>query len=112
MFGVGINFTDSTAYLSAVQRIEAVPLDASKKFLLNRYAYSEQLYRYLYTQAEKRNETCLVFYARSRRRAEKDYLRLRRRLHKERGQHNVVEIPGDAFHFTAVPYVNRMAAQQ
>ena len=106
MYGVGRNFADSTIYLTAVQRLDNVPLDRPQGYLLNRYAYSEQFYQYLYTQAGKRHETCSVTFATSRAKAEKKYLRLRRRLVKEYGQQNVVELPADAFHFTVVPFID------
>lgn len=107
LFGVGINFADSTVYLSAVERLDEVPLDRSQGYLLNRYAYSEQLYQYLYTKAEMRNETCAVVFSTSRAKAEKRYLHLRRKMIKERGVRNVIEIPGGDFHFKAVPYRER-----
>lgn len=107
IYGVGINFADSTCYLTSVQRVENVPLERSQGFLLNRYAYSEQLFQYLYTQAEKRHETCSVFFASTRAKAEKQFLKLKRRMIKERGEQHLIEIPADAFHFVAVPYVER-----
>ena len=107
MYAMGINFADSTVYLTSVQRLDNVPLDRSQGYLLNRYLYSEQFNQYLYVQTGKRHEICSVSFTTSRAKAEKKYLRLRRRLINERGQHNVVELPADAFRFIAVPFIDR-----
>lgn len=111
MFGAGINFADSTVYLTAVQRVDSVPLERSQGFLLNRYAYSDQLGRYLFVNAGKNNETCAVFFDTSRSKVEKQYLRLRRRFQKNKGL-RIEEVPGDAFRFRGVSYTPRTASQQ
>ena len=105
MFGVGQSFADSTVYLSSVQRVDSVSLDASQKMLLMRYAYSEQLYQHLVGQG-KTGEMCCVFFGKTRSGVEKRYAKLRRRMQKERGTAHVVEIAGDVFRFKAVPYIS------
>lgn len=103
MFGVAMNFADSTIYMTAVGRVDSVAHDASQGVMMNRYAYSEQLNQYLYAQADKRHETCAVLTASSRAKAEKQYLKIRRRIVRDHGAHNLVEIPANAFFFRPVP---------
>lgn len=107
LYGIGMNFADSTIYFSAVQSLDNVAIDRAQGYLLNRYAYSEQLNQYLYTQFGKKHETCSVFFASTRAKAEKKCQRIRRRIAKKYGQHNIVELPADAFRFETVPFVER-----
>ncbi len=104
IFGVGTNFADSTAYFTSVQRLDSALLERSQDYLIGRQYYSDQLNRYLMSQAEKTNETCCVFFATSRAKTEKLYLKVRRRMVKERGQKNIIELPVDAFRFRVLSY--------
>ena len=75
MFGFASSFSDSTVYMTSVQRVDSVYLTHKKLFLDNRENYSLQLKEYLESiGAPKR--TCIVIFDRNFKKAEKKWTKL------------------------------------
>ena len=82
MFGFASSFSDSTVYMTSVQRVDSVYLTHKKLFLDNRENYSLQLKEYLESiGAPKR--TCIVIFDRNFKKAEKKWTKLHDRYTKQ-----------------------------
>ena len=82
MFGFASSFSDSTVYMTSVQRVDSVYLTHKKLFLDNRENYSLQLKEYLESiGAPKR--TCIVIFDRNFKKAEKKWTKLYERYTKK-----------------------------
>ena len=82
MFGFASSFSDSTVYMTSVQRVDSVYLTHKKLFLDNRENYSLQLKEYLESiGAPKR--TCIVIFDRNFKKAEKKWAKLYERYTKK-----------------------------
>lgn len=103
-FGMGTALTDSTAYLTTVQVIPQASLDKKTKFLVYRDEYSKQLKRYLESRFEA-HQTCAVIFATSRKAAEKEYLKVRRTLKKDKAL-KVTELEAGSFTFSPIVFEN------
>lgn len=77
MFGFSASFQDSVVYMTDVQDVAGAWMDNKSKFLISRDNYSYQLKHYLEGIGEK-NRVCMVFFAKSKSKAERQYLKLRK----------------------------------
>ncbi len=77
MFGFSASFKDSTVYLTDIQKLDSVWIESKGNYVLFRDEYSRQIKNYLATNHSAPNRTCVVFYAFDRKKAEKQYLKMR-----------------------------------
>lgn len=98
LYGLSTSFNDSTAYITDVQVVDDAYL-VNGKFLGGAADYCEQMNSYYSNKgAERRTNT--VFFQKTREKAEKAYVKLRKRLNK-RGIHPD-PLPTGEFVFNAV----------
>lgn len=98
-FGYATCLGDSTVYVSAIQQLEGAQLTKKKSMLVSREQYSHQMEQYM-RSTDGKVYTCAIFYAKSRKKAEKQYVSLRRQCNRQKEK--MVELPADAFAFTAL----------
>ena len=110
MFGFSASFTDSLACLTSVQQLDSAWVDPSHGFLMDRALYSLQLQYYVESTKGISNNTCAVFYAKSRRKAERLYNKIRQRYV---GNEDVKlrELPEEEFRFKAENYIENAPVQ-
>lgn len=82
MFGFSASFKDSVVYVTDIQNVQGAWIDTKTKFLLGRDEYSRQLKNYLTDQLQQPKRVCLVFFEMSRKKAEKQYLKLMKKYKK------------------------------
>lgn len=78
MFGFAASFQDSVIYMTDIQDVQGAWMDTKSKFLLGRDNYSYQLKNHLETQGLLQR-VCVVFFAKNRKKAEKMYVKLRKK---------------------------------
>ena len=105
MFGFSASFQDSTVYMTEIQDMQGAWMDKKTKFLLGRDNYSYQLSHHL-TEQGMPNRVCMVFFSTSKNKAEKKYLKLRKKYtttqKKKKSKKNVAETaPYDLRYITA-----------
>lgn len=100
IFGYGLSFRDSTAYLSAITTLPASAINSKTKFLKDRDNYSAQVKKYI-ENAGVKHVTCAVFFTTSKKRAEKKYAKVRKQILRDR-QTQLLDIPEEAFAFKLV----------
>jgi hypothetical protein len=99
VYGVASCLGDTVVYVTTLQSPEEATIDTKTSFLAQRSQYSQQLERYL-RDREGRAYTAATIFAKTRRKAEKSLLALRRRLSREASS-KLIEISSDDFHFAA-----------
>ena len=77
MFGFAASFTDSVVYMTEIQDVKGAWYDTKSKFLLGRDNYSLQLKAHFKEKMQLSDRVCMVFFAKSQKKAEKKYLKLR-----------------------------------
>jgi hypothetical protein len=89
MFAFAASFTDTIVYFTNVMEVDSVWIQSKNKFLIGRDAYSRQFREYLSEKKQMPNRTCVVFFDKNRKKAEKKYLKLKRLYtqSKDGGQH-------------------------
>lgn len=97
MYGVAIDFNDSTVYLTDVQSLDSVVMypDGSIRDLSG---YSLQLKVYLEGVLGETNQTCAIIYSDKKRKLEKRFSTMRRRLQYSKGR-TLKQIGRDDFAF-------------
>ena len=102
MYAISASFNDSTVYITDVQEVDSAYL-VKKTFLGGLKRYTEQLDSYFKEKyGERRTNT--VFFKTTRKKAEKQYVKLRKRYTS--GDVKLVVLPTGEFTFTAVrPYI-------
>ena len=76
MFGFSASFKDSVIYVTDIQDVQGAWIEKKSKFLMGRDQYSEQLKTHLSEQLQQKNRVCVVFFHKSKKKAEKKYLKL------------------------------------
>ena len=102
MYAISASFNDSTVYITDVQEVDSAYL-VKKTFLGGLKRYTEQLDSYFKEKyGERRTNT--VFFKTTRKKAEKQYVKLRKR--DTSGDVKLGVLPTGEFTFTAVrPYI-------
>lgn len=85
MFGFAASFVDSTLYLTDIQDVKGVWYDTKDKALLERDNYSNQLKEYMKENMGQSNRVCLVIFATTKKKAEKKYLKLKKKYMSKDG---------------------------
>ena len=97
MYGVAVNFNDSTTYLTEVQHLDSITINLDGA-LRNYASYSQQLKLYLEGTLGKQDQTCAVIYADKKKKLEKRYLKTRKRILSDRAK-SLILIGKEAFAF-------------
>lgn len=97
LFGVATNLNDSTVYLTDVQHLDSMTLNADGS-LPNYVGYSLQLKVYLEGELNESHQTCAVIYSEKKKRLEKRFLAVRKKYLNIKG--NTLKLIGsDVFQF-------------
>ena len=83
IFGVSINFTDSTTYLTDVQVLEPAYIETKTGFLYDRSIYSQQLQMWVEHAMGQPNTTCTVFFSTSKSKLEEKFIKVRNKYTKD-----------------------------
>lgn len=83
IFGVSINFTDSTTYITDVQALEPAYIETRTGFLYDRSIYSQQLQIWVEHAKNQPNTTCTVFFSENKSQLEKKYIKVRNNYNKD-----------------------------
>lgn len=97
MFGVGIDFNDSTIYLTDVQHLDSIVVNSDKS-IQNQVNYSLQLKVYLEGILGENDQTCAVIYSPKKRKLEKRFIKMRKRYQADESK-ILKQIGTDAFTF-------------
>ncbi len=79
MFGFAASFKDSVVYMTEIQDVKDAMYDTKSKFLLGRDSYSDQLKTYFREKMQLSDRVCVVMFSTSKKKAEKKYLKLRKK---------------------------------
>lgn len=97
LFGVATNLNDSTVYLTDVQHLDSMTLNADGS-LPNYVGYSLQLKVYLEGELDESHQTCAVIYSEKKKKLEKRFLAVRKKYLNIKG--NTLKLIGsDTFQF-------------
>lgn len=97
LFGVATNLNDSTVYLTDVQHLDSMTLNADGS-LPNYVGYSLQLKVYLEGELDENHQTCAVIYSEKKKKLEKRFLAVRKKYLNIKG--NTLKLIGsDTFQF-------------
>lgn len=83
IFGVSINFTDSTTYITDIQALEPAYIETRTGFLYDRSIYSQQLQIWVEYAKNQPNTTCTVFFSENKSQLEKKYIKVRNNYNKD-----------------------------
>ena len=79
IFGFAASFKDSVVYMTEIQDVQGALYDTKTKFLLGRDSYSDQLKTYFKEKMKLSDRVCMVMFSTSKKKAEKKYLKLRKK---------------------------------
>ena len=97
MYGVAVNFNDSTVYLTDVQHLDSVVINPDGS-LQNYVGYSLQLKVYLEGTLGETYQTCAVIYSDKKKKLEKRFMNMRKRYQTDKDK-ILKQIGTDAFTF-------------
>lgn len=83
LYGMAKSYQDSLVYMTEIMLLENVALDKSTGGVANVELYSEQLKNYL-AQLGKTGYICSLFYEKSQKKIEKSYMKLKKRVMKDK----------------------------
>ena len=105
MFGFAASFKDSVVYITDIQDVKGAWYDTKSKFLLGREHYSSQLKEHLKEKLQMPDKVCMVLFATSKKKAEKKYLKLRKKYlssKKRTSSYEVRYVTSQEFQFEPV----------
>lgn len=103
MFGVGVSFTDSVAYLTEVHPVTPVYIETSTGFLYDRSLYALQLKNILEEKYNLPNTTCVVFFDKSRKKMERKREKVRKG-YLDSESFTIMRMPRELFTFFPVEW--------
>lgn len=103
IFGGGISFSDSLAYITEIQDIDAYI--QSNGFLNDRSLYTLQLNNHLVSKRGREHITCAVFFSTKKAKAEKKREKLKKKYRTGFLGMRLIELRADEFHFTTEEWV-------
>ena len=92
MFGFAASFKDSVVYMTEIQDVQGAWYDTKSKFLLGRDNYSLQLKDHFKEKLQMPDRVCMVFFAKSMKKAEKKYLKLRKKYLSDKKRTSSYEV--------------------
>ena len=99
MFGFSASFKDSVIYVTDIQDVQGAWINTKTKFLMGRDQYAGQLQAHLSEQRQLNNRVCVVFFKKSKKKAEKQYLKL---MKKYKDGYDIRYLNSSEFRFEAV----------
>ncbi len=105
LFGYAMSLSDSTVYLTDIQRLDSVYLDKKSGFLMDRQLYSMQLQAYLEDSLHLENMTTAVFFHKKPKKAEKKHAKVEKH-NRQDGTLKFKRISADDFHFYAERWID------
>ncbi len=79
MFGFSASFKDSVVYITDINDVQGAWMESKSKFLSGIENYSYQLRDYFNTQLSMPDRVCMVFYATSFKKAERKFVKLKKK---------------------------------
>jgi hypothetical protein len=92
IFGFAASFKDSVVYMTEIQDVPNVWYDTKSKFLLGRNNYSAQLKEYFRDKLQMPDRVCMVIFAKTMKKAEKKYLKLRKKYLSDKKHTSTYEV--------------------
>jgi hypothetical protein len=92
IFGFAASFKDSVVYMTEIQDVPNVWYDTKSKFLLGRDNYSAQLKEYFRDKLQMPDRVCMVIFAKTMKKAEKKYLKLRKKYLSDKKHISTYEV--------------------
>jgi len=92
IFGFAASFKDSVVYMTEIQDVPNVWYDTKSKFLLGRDNYSAQLKEYFRDKLQMPDRVCMVIFAKTMKKAEKKYLKLRKKYLSDKKHTSTYEV--------------------
>lgn len=92
VFGFAASFKDSVVYMTEIQDVPNVWYDTKSKFLLGRDNYSAQLKEYFRDKLQMPDRVCMVIFAKTMKKAEKKYLKLRKKYLSDKKHTSTYEV--------------------
>ena len=92
IFGFAASFKDSVVYITEIQDVPNVWYDTKSKFLLGRDNYSAQLKEYFRDKLQMPDRVCMVIFAKTMKKAEKKYLKLRKKYLSDKKHTSTYEV--------------------
>ena len=105
MFGFAASFNDTIVHFTNVMEVDSAWVEKKGNFLLGRTLYSRQLRNYLAKEKDLPQRTCIVMYAKTKEKAEKQLIKLRKLYTEDKrnkGHFDVRYINDGEFHFETV----------
>ena len=105
MFGFAASFNDTIVHFTNIMEVDSVWIETKNNFLLGRNYYSHQFRSYLEKNMQMPDRTCITMYAKTRAKAEKKYLKLRRKYPQSKdgkAHFDVRYLDDGAFNFKTV----------
>lgn len=100
IYGMAASFNDSTIYITNVQKLDSAYITDKQDLLYGRQDYSGQLKTYMQEQGHH-DMTCITFFATTLKKAQKEYLKLRKR-YLDRHAYIIKSIDPEAFTYRPV----------
>jgi predicted CopG family antitoxin len=92
IFGFAASFKDSVVYMTEIQDVQGAMYDKKTKFLLGRDSYSDQLKTYFKEKKQMSDRVCMVMFSTSKKKAEKKYLKLRKKYVGDKKRPSTYEV--------------------
>jgi predicted CopG family antitoxin len=92
VFGFAASFKDSVVYMTEIQDVQGALYDTKTKFLLGRDSYSDQLKTYFKEKKQMSDRVCMVMFSTSKKKAEKKYLKLRKKYVGDKKRPSTYEV--------------------
>ena len=92
VFGFAASFKDPVVYMTEIQDVQGAMYDTKTKFLLGRDSYSDQLKTYFRETMQMPNRVCMVMFSTSKKKAEKKYLKLRKKYVGDKKRPSTYEV--------------------
>jgi len=92
IFGFAASFKDSVVYMTEIQDVQGAMYDKKTKFLLGRDSYSDQLKTYFKEKKQMSDRICMVMFSTSKKKAEKKYLKLRKKYVGDKKRPSTYEV--------------------
>lgn len=105
MFGFAASFKDSVVYMTEIQDVQGAWYNTKSKALLGRDNYSLQLKEHFREKMQMPDRICMVIFATSIKKAEKKYMKLRKKYigdKKHPSSYEVRYITTQDFKFEAI----------
>ncbi len=101
LFGFSASFTDSTIYITEIQKIDSALIETKGDFLIARDSYAKQLRNYFTLKHSDPHRTNIVYFGLTRKKAEKIFSKLRKMYTvKSRNKYDLIYLTPSDFTFT------------